>query len=49
MLNAMLRFRAMIAKTGQKASHISGSHSDAERAAFLRALKRPIAFTPAIA
>lgn len=49
MLNAMLRFRAMIAKTGRNATHLSGAHSACERAAFSRALKRPIAFKPAVA
>lgn len=49
MLNAMLRFRAMIARTGRKTTHVNGTHSASERAAFLRALKRPVAFRPAIA
>ena len=49
MVNAMLRFRAMIAKTGRKATHMNGTHSATERAAFLRALKRPIVFKPAVA
>ena len=46
MLNRMIFFRALLTKSGNTTAHVDGEHSDAEREAFLRALKRPVAVKP---
>lgn len=42
MLNVMIVFRAMIARTGEQARPAAAAHSESELRAFERALKRRV-------
>jgi hypothetical protein len=49
MLNTMIVFRALIARGGDRDRRIASDHSETERRAFERALRRPVVLEEASA